>query len=228
MKKQKVNPKATENKLRCGVYNQEGKEVEEMQLPAEVFGLKLNRDLVHQAVVAQMANSRQVIAHTKTRAEVRGGGKKPWRQKGTGRARHGSIRSPIWIGGGVTFGPTKERNFSKKINKKMRRKALLMVLSGKAKDNELVVLDDLKLSEPKTKLMDKVIASLVRVKKDIKKGALIALGQKDDNVIKAVKNIPKINTIGINSLNVVDVLSKKYLVMTKESVKATKDMFAKK
>src|SRR4030042_1252343 len=187
-----------------------------MQLPAEVFGLKLNKDLVHQAVVAQMANSRQVIAHTKTRAEVSGGGKKPWRQKGTGRASHGSIRSPIWIGGGVTFGPTKERNFSKKINKKMRRKALLMVLSGKAKDNELVVLDDLKLSEPKTKLMDKVIASLVRVKKDIKKGALIALGQKDDNVIKAVKNIPKINTIGINSLNVVDVLSKKYLVMQKE------------
>lgn len=214
--------------MKVKVYNQNGKEVEEMQLPAEIFGLKLNKDLVHQAVVAQMANSRKVIAHTKTRAEVRGGGKKPWRQKGTGRARHGSIRSPIWRGGGVTFGPTKERNFSQKINKKMKRKALLMVLSGKAKDSELIVLDDLKLEAPKTKMMARVFDNLVKAKKDIKKGALIALDKKDDNVVKAVKNISKMDTIGIGSLNVVDLLSKKYLVVTKEGVEKMKEVFVKK
>lgn len=208
--------------MKVKVYNQEGKEVEELELPEEVFGLKLNKDLVHQAVVAQMANARAVIAHTKDRSEVRGGGKKPWRQKGTGRARHGSIRSPIWRGGGVTFGPTKERNFSKKINKKMRQKALLMVLSSKAKDSELVVLDDLKLSSPKTKEMVGIMKNLEKTRKDIKRSSLVALVKKDENVVKTVKNIPKMGAIGINSLNVVDVLKYKYLIMTKEGVNELK------
>jgi len=123
------------------VYNQQGEKVGQVDLPAELFGVPLNRDLVHQVVVTQMANSRQVLAHTKDRSEVRGGGAKPWRQKGTGRARHGSIRSPIWVGGGVAFGPTKERVFAKKINKKMKRQALFMVLSSKVKDKEIVLLD---------------------------------------------------------------------------------------
>lgn len=208
--------------MKVKVYNQEGKEVEELELPEEVFGLKLNKDLIHQAVVAQMANSRDVIAHAKDRSEVRGGGKKPWRQKGTGRARHGSIRSPIWRGGGVTFGPTKERNFSKKINKKMRQKALLMVLSSKVKDSELVVLNDLKLSSPKTKEMADIMKNLEKARKDIKRSSLVALVKKDENIIKAIKNIPKMGAIGITSLNVVDILKYKYLIMTKEGVNELK------
>jgi large subunit ribosomal protein L4 len=120
-------------------------------LPKEIFDVEINPDLIHQVVVAQTANRRRVIAHTKGRGEVRGGGKKPWRQKGTGRARHGSIRSPLWKGGGVTFGPTKERTFKKEINKKMKRKALFMVLTAKAKNNLLLVLDKIILEQPKTK-----------------------------------------------------------------------------
>ena len=141
-------------------YDQTGKEVGQTRLPLEIFGVKMNQDVVHRVVLAQRANQRQITAHTKDRSEVRGGGKKPWRQKGTGRARHGSIRSPLWRGGGVTFGPRKERNFKQKINKKMRRKALFMVLSAKAKDNLLVILSDLKLEKPKTKLMAEVLKQL--------------------------------------------------------------------
>jgi large subunit ribosomal protein L4 len=204
------------------VYNQEGKEVEEMELPDEVFGLKISSDLVHQAVVAQTANAREVLAHTKDRSEVSGGGKKPWRQKGTGRARHGSNRSPIWRGGGVTFGPTNERNFSLKINKKMRKRALLMVLSGKVKNDQLIVLDDLKINEAKAKEVAKIIKNLGGAKKDIKRGALVALAEKNENVIKAARNISKIETISIDSLNVVDVLKMKYLVMTKDGINKLK------
>jgi large subunit ribosomal protein L4 len=200
------------------VYNQEGKEVGETQLPAEIFGLPTNNDLVHQAVVAQMANSRQILAHTKDRSEVKGGGKKPWRQKGTGRARHGSIRSPIWRGGGVTFGPTKNRNFAKKINKKMKRKALLTALSGKAKDKEIIVLDELKITEPKTKLMARVFDNLAKIKKDVKKGAMVLMVEKNENVTKAARNIPKLETIGLGSLNIVDVLRYKYLILIKDSI----------
>jgi large subunit ribosomal protein L4 len=208
--------------MKVKVYNQEGKEVEELELPEGVFGVKLNKDLVHQTVVTQMANARESIAHTKDRSEVRGGGKKPWRQKGTGRARHGSIRSPIWRGGGVTFGPTNKRVFSKKINKKMRQKALLMVLSSKAKDNELIILDNLKINSPKTKEVAAIVKNLENIKKDIKRSVLIALAKKDENVIKAVKNIPKMGSIGINSLNVVDVLKYKYLVITKAGINGLK------
>ncbi|MBI4837507.1 MAG: 50S ribosomal protein L4 [Candidatus Portnoybacteria bacterium] len=207
-----------EKGLRYGVYDQDGQEVGKMQLPVGIFGVKRSKSLIHQAAVAQMANARQVLAHAKDRSEVRGGGKKPWRQKGTGRARHGSIRSPLWRGGGATFGPTKERNFSKKINKKMRRKALLAVLSGKVRDNELIVLEKLQISSPKTKEMMKVIGGLTKIKGDIKKGALIVLAEKDDNIIRAAKNISKFETIGIGNLNVVDLLKRKYLIMTREGI----------
>ena len=141
-------------------YDQTGKELSQTRLPAEVFGIEINHDLVHQVVVSQMANRRQIIAHTKDRGEVSGGGRKPWRQKGTGRARHGSIRSPLWRHGGVTFGPTKERVFKKKINTKMKRGALLMVLSEKAKNNFLILLDKLELENAKTKLMAKILEKL--------------------------------------------------------------------
>jgi len=215
--KELVGPK--EEGLQYAIYDQEGQEIGKMQLPDGIFGLKRSKSLIHQVAVAQMANARQVLAHTKDRSEVRGGGKKPWRQKGTGRARHGSTRSPLWRGGGVTFGPTKERNFSKKINKKMRRKALLAVLSGKARDNELIVLDKLQLSSSKTKEMIRVVGGLTKIKEDIiRRGALIALIEKDNNVIRAVKNISKFETIGIGSLNVVDILKRKYFVVTKDAV----------
>jgi len=201
------------------LYNQQGKEVSQMELPGGIFDLKINPSLVAQAVNAQLANSRQSIAHTKDRSEVSGGGKKPWRQKGTGRSRHGSIRSPLWAGGGVTFGPRSEKNFSKKINKKMKRQALLMVLSGKFNDEEIIFLDDLKLAQPKTNEAAKIIERLSQgLKKDLSKGTLLVLSQKDENILRATKNIKRISLIGAASLNVIDLLEKKYLLITKESV----------
>jgi len=201
-------------KMKETIYNQKGEEVGKADLPAEVFELEINQDLVHQAVVAQMANSRKVVAHTKDRSEKRGGGRKPWRQKGTGRARHGSIRSPIWRGGGVTFGPTKERNFSKKINKKMKRKALFMALTSKAKDKELVLIDNLELTEGKTKKMTQVLESLSKkIKKEFNKGTLIVLPEKDEKISRASRNIPKIKVIRADNLNVLSVLSHQYLMI---------------
>jgi len=142
------------------VYNSEGKEAGTMELSEKIFGVELNSDLVHQVMVSQMGNRRQVLAHTKGRGEVSGGGKKPWAQKHTGRARHGSIRSPIWVGGGVTFGPTNQRVYDKKINARMRRKALFMVLSEKVRMNLVVLLEDLKLGDAKTKALKTLLGAL--------------------------------------------------------------------
>jgi len=214
--------------LELAVFNQEGKEVEKINLPEQIFGLKLNSDLVKQAYDAQMSQARIPYAHAKDRSEVRGGGKKPWRQKGTGRARHGSIRSPIWRGGGATFGPRKERIFAKNINKKMRRTSLLMVLSGKARDNEIVILEDLKLEQPKTKLMANLIKSLkFKVKSDIDKGALVVMSQKDENVIRATRNIPRFMTIGAQNLNIVDLLNYRYILMPKGAIEIIEKTFVK-
>lgn len=203
-------------------HDQLGKVVSQTRLPSEVFGVKVNPDLVHQVVVSQMANRRRVIAHTKSRAEVRGGGRKPWRQKGTGRARAGSIRSPIWRGGGVTFGPTKKRVFKKKINKKMKRKALLMVLSGKVKNNLLILLDKIKIDEPKTKLMAKILEKL-----QVQGSCLIALPRMDKNLILAARNFPELETIQAKDLNALDVLNFKYLLLPKDSIKTIEETFAK-
>jgi large subunit ribosomal protein L4 len=205
--------------LNVKLYNQQGQEVGKAELPAEIFDVEMNSDLVHQAVVAQMANAREVIAHVKDRSERRGGGRKPWRQKGTGRARHGSIRSPIWRGGGVTFGPTKERNFSKKINKKMKRKALLMVLSSKVKDQEIVLLDKIALAEGKTKQMIEMINNLKeKIKRDLDKSTLIVLPKTDLKISRAVRNIPKIKTIRADSLNVLDILNHQYLLVLQDAI----------
>lgn len=204
------------------VYNQEGKKIESVELPAEIFALSMNNDLVHQAVVSQMTNARQVLAHTKDRSEKRGGGRKPWRQKGTGRARHGSIRSPIWRGGGVTFGPSKERVFTKKINKKMKRQALFMALSSKVKDKEMILLDKIELAEAKTKEMIKVLNNL-----KISKTVLVVLDKTNQKIIRAANNIPKIKTIRADSLNVVDVLSYKYLLMLQGAIEIIKQTYLK-
>ena len=204
-------------------YNQKGEKLDQTKLAAEIFGVKINPDLVHQVVVAQMANRRKTTAHTKGRGEVRGGGKKPWRQKGTGRARHGSIRSPIWRGGGVTFGPTKERVFKKTINRKMRRKALLMVLSGKAKNELLVLLDGIKIAKSKTKLMSDILKNLPCGKNN----SLLVLPAIDKDVIRAAKNLPSLQTIQARDLNCLDLLQSKYLIMPKEALRVIKETFAK-
>jgi len=209
-------------------YNQNGEKVSQTRLPSEIFGVKVNPDLIHQVVVSQMANRRKVIAHTKTRGEVRGGGRKPWPQKHMGRARHGSIRSPIWRHGGITFGPRKEKIFKKKIPKKMRKKALFMVLSAKAKNNLLILIDKLKLEKPKTKLMVETIENLKLKIENFKKGSiLIALPEMNKNLILATRNIPDVETIQARDLNCLDLLSFKYLILPKESIKILEKTFLK-
>lgn len=202
--------------MKVNTYNQNGEKVGSTELPDAVFGVELKVDLLHQAVVAQMANMRRVIAHTKDRSEVRGGGRKPWRQKGTGRARHGSRRSPIWVGGGVTFGPTADRNFKKKINAKMKHKATLMALSGKVKDKELVVLDKLELATPKTKEMaivvDKVVPGVAT--------ALLMLPERNETIQRAGRNLSDFKIINVLNINVLDLLNYKYLVVTYGTVEA--------
>jgi len=205
------------------VYNQEGKEVSELKLNEAIFDLPWNADLVHQAVRTASANKRQVLASTKDRSEVSGGGRKPWRQKGTGRARHGSIRSPIWKGGGITFGPTKERNFKLKINKKMARQAFLTALSTKAKDSELLVLDDLKLSAPKTKEMSKIMKNFPQVKTSL----LVLAGKKDENLKRAGRNLPNLRIINIDNLNILDILKYKHLIFTKDGIEYLNKKYGK-
>lgn len=205
------------------VYNLEGEVVGEKELDPKFFEVPVNKDLVSQAVIAQMSHSRNVVAHTKGRADVRGGGRKPWRQKGTGRARHGSIRSPIWKGGGVTFGPTKERVFLKKINKKMKRKALFMCLSDRVANEKLILVQDLKLPEIKTKKMAEILNKFPCGKKR----TLLALAKSDSNIIKSVRNIPKIKTIRADSLNVVDVIKHDCLIMPVEALEIINKIFGR-
>lgn len=210
--------------MKSKLYNQTGEEVGTVELPDRIFNVNPSPDLIHQAVIAQFGNSRQILAHTKGRGEVKGGGKKPWRQKGTGRARHGSIRSPIWKGGGVTFGPTKERNFKKKINKSAKQKAMFMALSAKVKDKKFLVLDDLKFEEGKTKeagiFFDTITSKFEGYKKDKKKRDSILLVTEDNsiNIWRATRNLPFAGSIGAKSLNVVDLLSYKYLLILKSTI----------
>ncbi|OGZ18772.1 MAG: 50S ribosomal protein L4 [Candidatus Nealsonbacteria bacterium RBG_13_42_11] len=209
--------------MKAAVYNQKGEETGTTLLPKEVFDVKLNPDLVYQVAVSQAANQRKVLANTKDRGEVSGGGKKPWRQKGTGRARHGSIRSPIWRGGGVALGPKKERVFKKKINIKMRKKALSMVLSQKLKNNLLIIIDDLKLEKAKTKAMQDVLKKLPS--KD--QSTLIALPERNQNIILAAGNLPKTEVVQAQELNCLKLLSFKYLILPKSSVKVIKETLIK-
>ncbi|MFH1745362.1 MAG: 50S ribosomal protein L4 [bacterium] len=210
--------------MKTNVYNQKAEKVGTMDLPKGIFELKINKDLVHQATVAQMGNERQVSAHTKTKAEVRGGGKKPWAQKGTGRARSGSSRSPIWIGGGVTFGPRSDRNFKKDINKKMKQKAASMVLSDKVANNSLAVLDELKINEYKTKEFNKIVGAFGKTvflkedKKPRKANTLIIVNEKDEKAKYSSRNIKDIKLISLNNINILDLLKYKSLIITKEAI----------
>jgi len=209
--------------MKIAIHNQQGEELKETLLPKKIFDVEPNNDLIHQVVVSQMSNRRKSIAHTKDRGEVRGGGRKPWRQKGLGKARHGSIRSPIWIGGGVTFGPRKDKIFKKKIPIKMRRLALFMVLSAKAKSNFVIVLDDLKISEPKTKLIIEILNKIPSKKES----SLIVLPELNKNIIRAVKNIPYVGTMQASDLNCLDLMSFKYLIMPKTSIGVIEKTFLK-
>lgn len=210
--------------MQVKLYDQNSEEIGMVDLPDRIFSVEINPNLIHQAVVSQEANARLPLAHAKGRGEVRGGGKKPWRQKGTGRARHGSIRSPIWKGGGVTHGPRKEKIYSKKINKKAKQKALFMALSSKIRDSQLIVLDSISLNESKTKKMkeifDAVSKNLAEYKKSKKKRDSILLVQPDSNrdLIRATKNLAFAKSVRADSLNLIDVLEKKYLVLLKEAI----------
>ncbi len=205
------------------VYNQEGKESGEMTLPKEIFEVSMNADLVHQVLISQTANKRQVSAHTKDRSKVRGGGRKPWRQKGTGRARAGSIRSPLWKGGGVTGGPTNEKVYEKTIPTKMRRKAMFMVLSEKAKNNLVVVLDALKMEKPKTKDMALMIKKL-----PAGSASRLMVNSEGENVFMSARNIAKTGVSETRNLNVVDLLNHKYVVISKEGIKELEKTFITK
>ena len=201
------------------VYNMNGDQVGTLDLDDGIFGIKPNEHVVHMVVTQLLANKRQGNKSTKTRAEVRGGGRKPWRQKGTGRARQGSIRSPQWKGGGVVFAP-KPRDFSFKVNKKIKRLALKSVLSAKVASEKLIILDELKLDQIKTKEMQKVINNLNTLK------ALIVMESNDQNVVLSARNIPDIKTAGVNTINVYDILKYDSLVVTKQAVEMMQEVYA--
>ena len=206
--------------MEATVYNLKGEKSGTVTLPGTVFGVAWNGDLVHQVVTAMQANARTPVAHTKNRGEVSGGGKKPWRQKGTGRARHGSIRSPIWIGGGVTHGPRKDKNYAQKINKKMRSKALYTALSQKMRDNEILFVDHLFLEEAKTKEAKHVLGNLAKVKgfeplaTKRNNSALIALDAANEDTVRGFRNLSSISTILAADLNPVRLLTYKYLIVS--------------
>jgi len=209
--------------MKIDVYNQNGEVSGSLTLPKEIFDVKFNADLVHQITVSLSANKRQVSAHAKTRGEVSGGGKKPWAQKGTGRSRHGSIRSPLWKGGGITHGPRKDRIFEREIPKKMRRKALFMILSEKARNKQLVILDKIESEKGKTKEMAESLAKLPCNNFS----TLIAMPNYDKKVFLASRNIKKTSIDDARNLNVLQLLNHKYLLLTKESIKTIENTFNK-
>ena len=199
------------------IYNIRGEKTGTLDLPETIFGLPWNGDLVHQVVTSMQGNARMGTAHTKDRGEVRGGGKKPWRQKGTGRARHGSSRSPIWKGGGVSHGPRNEKSYERKINQKMRQKALLVALSRKAKDGELIFVEALQLEAPKTKQAKQVLTALAKEFPKLNKSrnaALLALPGTYAATQKSFRNIGSVDVTDVRNLNPVSVLSSKYLIIS--------------
>ncbi|MDP3836879.1 MAG: 50S ribosomal protein L4 [bacterium] len=215
--------------IKVKVYNQSAAPIKDLELSAKIFGMKANADLLHQAVITQQANERQVLAHTKDRSEVRGGGKKPWKQKGTGRARVGSSRSPLWVGGGVTFGPTKDRNFSMKMNKKMRQKAIMMCLSDKIAQSSLVIIDTLKMEEFKTKQFNAMLAAF---EKDVlpadRRSLLVINGEKDEKARYSGRNLKGVTIINPENINIVDLITSRQVLMTEEGITSLEKQYSKK
>lgn len=210
--------------MESAIYNTEGKKAGTITLPENIFGVRWNADLVKQVVDSLLTNKRKAIAHTKGRGDVRGGGKKPWKQKGTGRARHGSIRSPIWVGGGVTGGPTKDKNFERKVSKKMRTKALYTILSRKFKEGEVIFVDSIKLPESKTKEAVKTLNSLSSVKgfetmfSKRKNAIVLATSTKNKEVEQAFSNLSNMEVLEMRNLNPLALLQYKYLIIENPKV----------
>lgn len=213
--------------MKLDVYNKEGEKVREIEVNDIFDKIRKNEALIHQVARWQILNSYYPFAHTKTRGEVRGGGRKPWPQKHTGRARHGSIRSPIWKGGGVVFGPRKEGKKAIKINKKMKRKAILMVLKEKMKNGFLKVLEDLNLNEYKTKEMNKIFEKFLQKRKTKKKmeSALLIIPENDKKLIRAVRNLPYADAIEARNLNILSLLNHKYIFTVPETFDIIKKTF---
>lgn len=205
---------------KVALYDINGGQVGDIELNEAIFGVEVNTHVMYEAVKNYLANQRQGTQSTKTRAEVRGGGRKPWRQKGTGRARQGSIRSPQWKGGGVVFAP-KPRDYSYSIPKKIKRLALKSALTSKVADNEIIVLDSLTLQQAKTKEMVKVLSNLKANKK-----SLIVIPERDENVIRAASNIPGVKTAYVNTINVYDILNCDSFIITKEAVNKVEEVYA--
>ena len=201
------------------VYNMDGKEVGKMDLNDAVFGVEVNEHLVHMAVVQQLANNRQGTQKAKTRSEVSGGGRKPWRQKGTGHARQGSTRSPQWTGGGVVFAPV-PRDYSFKLNRKEKRAALKSALTSRVNDNKLLVLDELKLDEIKTKKFQEVLNNLKVAK------AIVIIEDNDQNVVLSARNIPDVITASVNTINVYDIMKYSTVIVTKGAAKKIEEVYA--
>lgn len=217
--------------MEAKIYNQKGSSVGNLNLPSKVFGAKWRSDLVHQVVESMRSNKRAGTADTKDRGEVRGGGRKPWKQKGTGRARHGSSRSPIWVGGGITHGPLSQKNYKRKVSKSMRAQALFSVLSRKLKDGEIVFVDNLEFSKINTKSGVEVMKNLAKAAgiKDMvtkKPRVLTALFKRNQNAEKSLRNIPSVEIVFLKNLNPLDVLNRKYLLI--EKPKESTDFLAKR
>ena len=205
---------------KVNIYNMLGEQVGEIELNDQIFGVEVNQHVVYEVVKNQLANKRQGTQSAKTRAEVRGGGRKPWRQKGTGRARAGSSNSPIWTGGGVAFAP-KPRDYSYKVPKKVRRLAMKSALTSKVENNEIIVIDELNLDAPKTKDMVNLLNKLNADKK-----ALIVTTEKNENVIRSTNNIPSVQTTVVNNLNVYDILKYNTFIITKDAVRKVEEVYA--
>ena len=209
--------------------NKKGENIGEVELNNELFGLEPNLDLIHQVITILRKNQRRPIAHTKDRGEVRGGGRKPWAQKGTGRARHGSIRSPLWKGGGVTFGPRKEKKLTRELPKKIKRKALFMILSEKARQNLILLLDKIEVS--KTKEAKELLKNLgLQMTKDqkLKESVLVILSDKEKEARKFFENLAKVKVIEAKNINALILVSYKYLLLTKETLDFIKKHFSQK
>lgn len=210
------------------IYNQKGQESGKINLPETLFNLPWNADLVHQVVVSMQSSSRHSIAHTKTRGEVSGGGKKPWQQKGTGRARHGSTRSPLWVGGGIAHGPRSDKNYDRKVNRKAKTKALYTILSKKLRDNEILFVDPISFEKPKAKDAKSTIMAFSKIKgfekfaTKPKNVAIITVEKKTPEIVKSFKNFGNLEIEEFRTINPVSVLNHKYIVITnpKESLKA--------
>jgi large subunit ribosomal protein L4 len=228
--------------MKLNIYNQKGEVKGQKEVSAAIFGVKFNPVLINEAVTAQTANQRQVLAHTKTRSEVRGGGKKPWRQKGTGRARAGSSRSPLWRGGGIIFGPNGDRNFSKKINKKAKRKAMFMVLSDRAANDGLAILEKLTLENYQTKVMDEILNNLEekifknftideksksknKKKRTTGRNILLINDASDEKVINSGRNLVGVKIINQDNINVVDLLNYKNIIISDKAVDKLEEVY---